>query len=82
MKQEYLRWVVENTVTTWWHDSVESSELALGIERGAVGATSNPFLSHVALSRNRQAWSREIDGVLTRGLVPEEQAEALMCIAV
>jgi transaldolase len=82
MSQDYLRWVVEHTPTVWWHDSVEPGELARGIERGAVGATSNPFLSHVALSRNREAWSGEIDGVLARKLEAEEQAEALMRIAI
>lgn len=82
MKQGYLRWVLEHTGTAWWHDSVESRELALGLERGAVGATSNPFLSHVALSASRQAWSDEIEAVLKRQLVGEEQAEALMSIAI
>jgi transaldolase len=82
MSQDYLRWVVEHTPTVWWNDSVEAGELARGIERGAVGATSNPFLSHVALSRNREAWAGEIDGVLARKLAAEEQVEALMRIAI
>jgi len=82
MEQQYLRWIVENTKTSWWHDSVESSELALGIKRGAVGATSNPFLSHVALSRNREAWRDEIAAALAQKLSPEAQAEALMRIAI
>jgi len=82
MSQDYLRWVVESTPTRWWNDSVEISELTRGIERGAIGATSNPFLSHVALSRHREAWSDEIGGVLARKLDPESQAEALMRIAI
>jgi len=82
MKQDYLRWTIDNTKTTWWHDSAEPSELAIGIDRGAVGVTTNPFLSYVALSRNREAWSEEIDPVLAQNLEPEAQAEALMQIAI
>ncbi len=82
MRQSYLSWVVESTETAWWADCIDPAELALGIERGAVGATSNPFLSHVALSRNKTAWSAECDAVLTQRLAPDEQAEALMSIAV
>ena len=53
MKQDYLRWVISNTKTTWWHDSADPAELARGIERGAIGATTNPFLASVALSANK-----------------------------
>ncbi len=82
MSQDYLRWVVENTPTTWWNDSIEPGELTRGIERGAIGATCNPYLAHAALSRHRQAWSDEIEDVLVQKLDPEAQAEALMQIAV
>jgi len=82
MRQEYLSWVVENTATAWWADCIEPGELALGISRGAVGATSNPFLSHQALSRNKTAWSDEWKAVLAKELAPDEKAEALMSIAI
>ena len=56
MKQTgYLKWAIENTKTVWWHDSAEPGELERGIRRGAVGATTNPYLSHLALSRNKDA---------------------------
>jgi transaldolase len=82
MKKDYLSWAIENTRTVWWHDSVEPAELALGIKRGAVGATSNPFLSHLALSRNRGAWSAESDAALSADLAADEKAAALMSIAI
>lgn len=82
MKHGYLSWVVENTETAWWTDCLDPAELALGIERGAVGATSNPFLSHQALSRNKSAWSAESCAVLARKLPADEKAEALMSIAI
>jgi transaldolase len=78
----YLQWAVEKTRTVWWHDSAEPGELELGIQRGAVGATTNPFLSNLALSRNKAAWAREINRVLSEKMEPERQAENLMRIAI
>ena len=78
----YLHWAINNTKTTWWHDSAEPSELARGIKRGAIGATTNPFLSHLALSKNRSLWSREIESVLLKDPEPEKRAEALMSIVI
>ena len=31
--QSYLDWVIRNTHTQWWHDSAQTAELALGLER-------------------------------------------------
>ncbi len=78
----YLQWLVENTKTAWWHDSAELAELDLGIQRGAVGATTNPFLANLALSRHRDAWADEIEAILSQNPEPEEKAESLMRIAV
>ena len=58
MNSTYLNWVIENTPTKWWHDSAESSELDLGLERGAIGVTTNPFLANIAVNRNRSLWAR------------------------
>lgn len=80
--QTYLNWVISNTKTQWWHDSADPVELATGLERGAVGVTTNPFLSNAAISKNRVPWGKEIDAVLARNLQPEAKAEALMRIAV
>jgi len=78
----YLSWAIENTKTVWWHDSAEPAEIKLGIERGAVGATTNPFLSNLALSVNKKAWADEINAVLSEQPKPETKAERLMGIAI
>jgi transaldolase len=78
----YLNWVSENTKTKWWHDSAEANELQLGIQRGCVGVTTNPFLANVALAKDRQIWSPAIEAVLAQKLAPEVKAEALMQIVV
>ena len=78
----YLEWVARNTPTKWWHDSAEAAELALGLQRGAIGVTTNPFLANLALAKDRALWASEIDSALARNLPPEAKAEALMKIAV
>lgn len=82
MKQDYLHWMIDNTKTTWWHDSADPAELARGIERGAIGATTNPFLANLALSANKSRWARQIQEVLARNTEPEKRAEGLMQIVV
>ena len=83
MKQTtYLQWTIENTRTAWWHDSAEPGELELAMSRGAVGATTNPFLSNLALSVNRDTWAGEIDKALSENVEPERKAENLMSIAI
>ena len=82
MSDTYLNWVINHTRMKWWHDSAEAAELALGLSRGAVGVTTNPFLSNIALVKDRQLWAKEIDEVLARNLPAEAKAEALMRIAV
>jgi transaldolase len=78
----YLDWVIGHTSTKWWHDSAEAAELQTGLERGAVGVTTNPFLANLALVRDRALWSTAIEEVLARDLPAELKAEALMRIAV
>lgn len=82
MNNTYLNWVIGNTRTKWWHDSAEESELDLGLARGAIGVTTNPFLSNIALNRNRALWSAAIEEVIARNLPAEARAEALMQIPV
>lgn len=78
----YLNWVIRNTPTKWWHDSADPAELDLGLERGAVGVTTNPYLSNLAVRGNRQLWAAEIAAALDGQPAAEAKAEALMRVAV
>jgi len=78
----YLDWVIGHTCTKWWHDSADPAELALGLKRGAIGVTTNPFLANLALTRNRGLWEADIKRVLAQRLPAESKAEALMEIVV
>ncbi len=82
MSDTYLQWVIGNTKTSWWHDSAEAAELDLGLARGCVGVTTNPFLSNVAVNKDRSLWAAEIGEVLAQKLPGEAKAEALVHIAV
>lgn len=82
MSNTYLDWVIEHTGARFWHDSAEEAELDVGLKRGAVGVTTNPFLANVALNKDRALWSASIDEVMARNLPGESKAEALMRIAV
>ena len=82
MSQEsYLSWVIRNTPTCWWHDSADPRELDWALEHGCVGATTNPFLSNLALAANRQLWAGEIAEAMAVADA-ESRAEALMRIPV
>ncbi len=78
----YLNWIVENTGTAWWHDSADPAELQLGLDRGAVGVTTNPFLASAALLNNREKWARGVNSVLAKSLSAEQKAEELMKLVV
>mgnify|MGYP005849119867 CR=1 FL=1 len=78
----YLSWLIRDTRTVWWHDSADTPELRLGLERGAVGVTTNPFLTDVAVRSNRDAWAEEIQAVIAQAPGKEQKAEGLMRIVV
>jgi transaldolase len=82
MQNTYLQWVIENTASKFWHDSAEAAELDVGLARGAVGVTTNPYLANLALAKDRSLWAAAVEEVLDRKLPPEQKAEALMRIAV
>lgn len=78
----YLNWLISNTKTEWWHDSADLAELQIGLERGAVGVTTNPFLGNIAVQRYKSQWAAEVAQVLAENPNAEQKAEALMKIAV
>ena len=75
----YLDWVIRNTRTQWWHDSAEAAELALGLERGAIGVTTNPYLANLALVKDRGLWAPAIEAVLAHKKVANPVTHAIGC---
>jgi transaldolase len=77
----YLRWVIEHTDTRWWHDSADPVELQRGLERGAVGVTTNPVLAATAVQNNRELWAAVIERAQAEARTREQKAEALTRLA-
>ena len=77
VSENYLLWVANQTPTVWWHDSADPAELQVGLERGAVGVTTNPVLTYTALKANRDRWGG-LPASLPKGLSPAQRAEELM----
>jgi transaldolase len=82
VNDSYLKWVIESTATQWWHDSADPGELAVALDRGAVGVTTNPVLAAAAVRKNREAWRAAVDHTTARSLPPEQKAEAVMEVVV
>jgi len=75
--ESYLRWLVDETPTRWWHDSGDPLELERALAHGASGVTTNPVLTNQALRARPEYWSPLV-GSLDPHLSPEERAIALM----
>ncbi len=75
----YLDWIADSTETDWWHDSADPAELQFALSHGAAGATTNPYLASIALSKYRKAWAADVNPIVSKGLDAEQQAEELMC---
>ncbi len=48
------------TATDYWNDSCSIEELTYAVERGAVGATSNPTIVHEVLGKEMHLWRERI----------------------
>jgi transaldolase len=51
-----LQRMVRTTPTEFWNDGPNCAELQAAMDQGAVGATSNPFLIHEEMSRDKGTW--------------------------
>lgn len=80
--ESYLDWLLRHTATRWWHDSADPAELERGLQRGAVGVTTNPYLTNLALRKNRGLWAEQVQQALAASPEPEAKAEALMSVVV
>ena len=76
-EDSYLRWLANETPTSWWHDSALTDEIRRGLDHGAVGATTNPMLGYKALSSDPERYLTAIQEI-PDNLSPSQRAEALM----
>jgi transaldolase len=81
-ENSYLKKLSQSTDTRWWHDSADPQELGLALGQGAVGATTNPYLTALALEHNYDVWQRQLKEVLASCQKPEDKAEQLTRLVV
>lgn len=77
MENAYLKWLVRETPTTWWHDSAVLNELHRGLDSGATGVTTNPVLISQALRSTSDRWTKGMR-IPPGDLKPEQRAEILI----
>lgn len=68
------------TPTDYWNDSCNSTELAYGIEHGAVGATTNPTIVYTVLKQEFDTWRERILEILRDHPTATEDDVAWMVI--
>lgn len=78
---KFLRWLAENTESSWWHDSADPQELNEAIRNGAVGVTTNPFLIQSTLNQSRRKWQKVYEDCPSE-LVGDERKEMLLRLTV
>jgi transaldolase len=59
-----LHQTVSTTATDYWNDSCSIEELTYAIERGAVGATSNPQIVFSVIKKEMHLWRDRINQII------------------
>ena len=77
MSNKYLKWLSENTATSWWHDSAVPAEIAAGIANGAVGVTTNPMLIKNALYHKEKPWATVLSEI-PKDISAEDKSEEII----
>jgi transaldolase len=75
-ERNYFQWLVEETPTTWWHDSADPIEVQTALGLHASGVTTNPVLGAITLETSRDYWKAKLDG-LPEKASPDRRTESL-----
>ncbi|TVQ21167.1 MAG: hypothetical protein EA382_13940 [Spirochaetaceae bacterium] len=76
---EYLSWMAAHTATKWCNDSADLNDLRRAFDAGAVGCTTNPPLSYLALTASPDAFAAERAALTAAG---DERVAELIGIVV
>ena len=69
-------WETAATLTDYWNDSCSIEELTYAIERGAVGATSNPTIVGEVLKKEMGLWRERIEQIIAQNPAWDEDQVA------
>jgi transaldolase len=70
--------MASTTVTDYWNDSCSVAELTYAIERGAVGATTNPTIVGEVLAKEMDLWREWLEQEAAEALGEDDLAWALI----
>ncbi len=73
-------WETALTATDYWNDSCSIAELTYAIERGAVGATSNPTIVGEVLKKEMDLWRERIGEIIAENPTATEDEVAWQLI--
>ncbi|MEI8078734.1 MAG: transaldolase family protein [bacterium] len=75
---KFLKWLVAETPTRWWHDSAIPDELRANLANGASGVTTNPVLVAASLAAIPDYWSAALRAVVPAQLDLAGKVEAVL----
>jgi transaldolase len=75
-ENKYLKWLSNDTKSSWWHDSAIPEELDEALSNGAVGLTTNPFLIKTSLFAIPDFWNPMLKNI-PKSLNPTQKAEEI-----
>lgn len=58
-ENKYLQWL-SSTESIYWNDSAQTATMTDAFKNGAVGATTNPFLVHMAMKNETSFWEEKL----------------------
>jgi len=77
IKHEYLNWMAKTTPSQWCNDSALMPELDAALESGAIGCTSNPPLTYLALTTEPELYREALAAIPTAAKGDERVVELL-----
>ena len=81
MGKSYLSWLANETESNWNNDSAVFAQVEKAVGEGAVGATTNPPLSHEALTTDKHLYGEELARI-DKSLPDNEYALQAMSLVV
>lgn len=81
IKHEYLNWMSKETETKWCNDSAIFVEIEAAKESGAIGCTTNPPLSYLALTETYDIFKDEAESI-PKNITGNDRAVELIGVVV
>lgn len=81
-KNDFLKWMADNTPTQWCNDSALPCDYHDAINYGAIGCTTNPPLTYSAIIENPELYSIKVDEIKHRNISDDDKVVEYLGIVV